>query len=116
MSDGAVERPYPGVSRVTTDTPNATVNEYTFQPGAQFPLHHHNQAQITVVLAGAVQMEVDGEVRRLSAEQWVYTPGQVPHGIAATNEPARFLAIVVPPRGPGDEPSTQYDPETSHDF
>jgi quercetin dioxygenase-like cupin family protein len=112
MVDGSVGQPYPGVSRTTTDTPHATVNEYEFQPGAQFPLHHHAQAQITVVLTGTVQMEVDGQTSRLSAEQWVYTAGHVPHGITATDAPARFLAIVVPPRGPGDQPTvrTQHDP------
>jgi oxalate decarboxylase/phosphoglucose isomerase-like protein (cupin superfamily) len=59
--------PHPGVRLRRFDSVNATVNEYTFDPGASFPLHWHPQEQVTLVLDGEVEMTIDGETSSLVA-------------------------------------------------
>lgn len=96
------EEPYPGLRRRTFDSAGATVNEYTFAPGARFPQHRHPQEQITVVLEGKVTMTVDGRSSELLAGAWSVVGPGVEHGITAKSGPARILAIVVPRREGAD--------------
>lgn len=116
MSEPALTEPYPGVSLRTTRTPQATINQYEFQQGAAFPLHHHPQAQITIVLEGSLLMETAGVEEVLPAGSWTYTHGDIEHGISTPDSTARFLAIIVPPRGPGDQPiiDTDNDQQGAH--
>lgn len=92
------EKPYPGIDRRVLTTPQATVQEYRFEPGATFPLHDHPQEQITLVIEGDISFSADGDTHELSAGAWSVVPGDVPHGITAGPGGARFLAIIVPPR------------------
>jgi quercetin dioxygenase-like cupin family protein len=94
----AAEAPYAGIDRRVLTTSQATVQEYRFEPGATFPIHHHPQEQITLVLDGTLSFTADGEVHELSAGAWSVVPGDVPHGITAGPTGARFLAVIVPPR------------------
>ena len=93
-----VEEPYPGLRRRTFDSDGATVNEYTFAPGASFPLHRHPQEQITLVLEGEVTMTVESSSTELAARAWSVVGPDVVHGITAGAEGARILAVVVPRR------------------
>ncbi|HEX6715045.1 MAG TPA: cupin domain-containing protein [Thermoleophilaceae bacterium] len=92
------ETPYAGIDRRVLTTSKATVQEYRFEPGASFPIHHHAQEQITVVIDGEVSFSADGESRELAAGEWSVIPGDVPHGVTAGPAGARFIAILVPPR------------------
>jgi quercetin dioxygenase-like cupin family protein len=93
------ERPYPGLAKRTFDAEGATVNSYEFEPGAEFPLHHHDQEQVTLVTEGEVRMTVGDSVSNLDAGSWNVVPGGMPHGITAGPEGAVILAIIVPRRG-----------------
>jgi quercetin dioxygenase-like cupin family protein len=92
------DSPYPGIARRVLTTSKATVQEYSFAPGATYPLHHHPQEQITLVLDGELTFNAGGDSQELSAGAWSVVPGDVPHGITAGPVGARFLAILVPPR------------------
>jgi quercetin dioxygenase-like cupin family protein len=94
----AAEAPHVGIDRRVLATEKATVQEYRFEPGASFPLHHHPQEQITVVLDGEIAFSAGGERRTLGAGEWSVVPGGVPHGVTAGPAGARFLAVLVPPR------------------
>jgi quercetin dioxygenase-like cupin family protein len=96
------KEPYPGLRRRTFDSAGATVNEYSFEPGASFPLHRHPQEQITVVLDGEVEMTIAGSASPLSAGAWSVVGPGVEHGITAGPGGARILAIVVPRRQGAD--------------
>jgi quercetin dioxygenase-like cupin family protein len=90
--------PYPGLHRRTFDTGEATVNEYTFEPAASFPLHRHPQEQITLVLKGSVELTVAGSSVGLQEGCWSVVGGDVEHSIRAGTEGAKILAIVIPRR------------------
>lgn len=92
------ESPYPGIDRRVLTTSKATVQEYRFEAGASFPIHHHEQEQFTLVLDGTISFSADGDSRELSAGEWSVVPGDVPHGVTAGPAGARFLAVLVPPR------------------
>jgi quercetin dioxygenase-like cupin family protein len=92
------ETPYAGIARRVLTTSKATVQEYRFDAGATFPIHHHPQEQFTLVLEGEISFRADGESRELAAGEWSVVPGDVPHGVTAGPAGARFLAVLVPPR------------------
>jgi quercetin dioxygenase-like cupin family protein len=92
------ETPYAGIARRVLNTSKATVQEYRFDGGATFPIHHHPQEQFTLVLEGEISFSADGESRQLAAGEWSVVSGDVPHGVMAGPAGARFLAVLVPPR------------------
>jgi quercetin dioxygenase-like cupin family protein len=106
-----IEEPFPGVHRRTFSSEQATVAEYVFDPGARFPLHRHDQEQITLIREGDVELVADGRPQRLSAGAWSVIAGGVGHGITAGRRGARFLAVLVPRRAP-DEALAFSDPTT----
>lgn len=99
----AAEEPFAGVSKRSFDSAGATVSEYRFEPGATFPLHRHEQEQVTIVESGELRMTIDGDEYLLEPGAWSVVPGGVEHGITAGDSGARFLAVVVPRRGASGE-------------
>lgn len=96
------DTPFDGVTRTSHQSAQATVAAYAFEPGAEFPLHRHDEEQITVVCDGEVEFIVEGESHHLGAgETFVVAPGLV-HGLRAGQAGARFLAVVVPRRDRAD--------------
>jgi quercetin dioxygenase-like cupin family protein len=118
LTPASSDSPYAGVERRTIDTDKATIVEYRFAPGANFPLHHHPQDQITVVLEGQVHLRAGEEERELTAGQWVCTASGESHGITGGEQPSVFLAILVPPRAKGEAPILNNDSDTGaiHDL
>lgn len=96
------DRVYAGVTRRTFTSSRATVTNYEFSPGAQFPLHRHPQEQITLIQAGEVEMTVGDKVDHLRAGDWSVVEPDIEHGITAGPEGAAVVAIVVPPRESAD--------------
>lgn len=95
---GLAEDPFDGVHRETHQTERATVTAYAFAPGAAFPSHVHAEEQITVVLDGAVEFTVDGEVHVLGPGETYAVAASLPHSLRAGPDGARFLAVIVPRR------------------
>jgi quercetin dioxygenase-like cupin family protein len=92
------EEPFPGVVRLGFSSEHATVNRYTFAPGASFPSHRHPQEQITLIEEGEVELRTADGVQQLTAGDWTVFPGEVEHGLRAGDGGARILAIIVPRR------------------
>jgi quercetin dioxygenase-like cupin family protein len=97
-----VAQPYEGLRRRTFDSAGSTVNEYSFEPGASFPLHRHPEEQVTLVLEGSVRLVADGESTALASGSWSVVGPDVEHGITAGPEGARIVAIVTPRRARTD--------------
>lgn len=100
LDELAAEHPFPGIVRRALTSEQATVTEYTFEPGATFPSHVHPQEQITLVLEGAVRLTSGGVTEGLAAGAWSIVAGGTAHGITAGPDGTRFLAILVPRRDP----------------
>lgn len=94
---------YAGVLRRTFSSSRATVTSYSFEPGAEFPLHHHPQEQITVVESGQAEIRIGDRTESLSAGDWAIVEPDVEHGLRAGPGGARILAVVVPRRDRADE-------------
>jgi quercetin dioxygenase-like cupin family protein len=94
----SVESPYPGIQRTSFDSQGATVTRYQFDPAASFPLHRHEQEQLTMIISGRVTFTVDGRVQQLGPGDWSVVPGGVEHGLRAGDQGAEFLAVIVPRR------------------
>lgn len=94
----SVESPYPGIQRTSFDSQGATVTRYRFDPAASFPLHRHEQEQLTMIISGRVTFTVDGQVQQLGPGGWSIVPGGVEHGLQAGDQGAEFLAVIVPRR------------------
>jgi quercetin dioxygenase-like cupin family protein len=97
------EEPFAGVTRQALSSSRLTINRYTFEPRATFPLHSHPQEQVTVVEAGSIVITVAGSSAPLEAGEWSIVEPEVEHGITAGAEGARILAIVSPARRSADE-------------
>ncbi|HEY7536640.1 MAG TPA: cupin domain-containing protein [Gaiellaceae bacterium] len=97
------DEPFPGVERRVVEADGATVARYVFAPGGAFPRHVHPQEQVTIVEAGEVELDVEGERTTLGAGDWSVVPGGIAHGITAGAAGAAILAIVVPRRASADE-------------
>jgi quercetin dioxygenase-like cupin family protein len=92
------ESPYPGIERTSFDSRGATVTRYRFDADASFPLHRHEQEQVTIISRGRVTLTVDGREQRLGPGDWAVVPGGVEHGLRAAGQGAEFLAVIVPGR------------------
>lgn len=100
--DLAADEPYPGVTRRSFSSEQATVTTYAFEPGARFPRHRHAQEQITLVQEGDVTFTVGDDVQTLSAGGWSVVPSDVEHGLEAGPGGARIVAVIVPRRASSD--------------
>jgi quercetin dioxygenase-like cupin family protein len=84
--------------RTSHTTAKTTVASYVFEPGAEFPMHRHDEEQITVVIEGGIDFTVGGQTHHLGVgETFVVEPG-VAHCLRAGDAGTRFVAVVVPRR------------------
>lgn len=102
FSKQGLDVPYDGVTRAVADGEQATLVSYTFEPGAAFPIHHHPEEQITLVIEGDVEFTVDGEPRRMQAGDWIVVQPGVEHGLRAGGRGARVLGVISPARAARD--------------
>jgi quercetin dioxygenase-like cupin family protein len=75
-----------------------TVVEYRFQPEAVFPLHHHAEEQVVIVLKGSIRFVLDGRPVDLGPGASARVPPNAPHGATAGRQGARMLNLVSPRR------------------
>lgn len=94
----SAKHPQPGVTTRRRDFAHMTVVLYEFIPEATFPLHHHPEEQLVVMLDGSCRFTVGTEELALRAGQSAIAPPHVPHGCHAGPEGCRFLNILSPRR------------------
>lgn len=95
--------PFPGAHGSSFDSTHSTVTRYDIDPDCGFPLHHHPQEQITLVLAGEVVFAAGDETRTLRAGDWAVVGADVPHAATAGPEGATVVGIVTPRRASADQ-------------
>ena len=64
----------PGVYRRSVYLDDVMLTFFEFEPGAVIPEHHHPHQQITFVISGAMEFELDGEKQVLQAGDGAMIP------------------------------------------
>jgi quercetin dioxygenase-like cupin family protein len=73
-------------------------NFVRFEPHTEAPLHAHAEEQITIVLEGELEFEIDGETRILRPGQVAVMPPFVPHAARTHDQPSVEIDVFSPPR------------------
>jgi quercetin dioxygenase-like cupin family protein len=74
------------------------VNFVHYEPNTEAPVHAHQEEQITFVIDGAFQFDLDGDVRLMRPGTAVVVPPGVPHGAKTLDEGCYEIDVFVPPR------------------
>jgi len=69
-----------------------------FQPHAVLPKHRHPHEQITYVIAGELEFELDGKKNLLKQGEGAVIPPNAEHGARVLDKPARVLDAWYPLR------------------
>jgi quercetin dioxygenase-like cupin family protein len=85
-------------------TPNLTMMTFAVEKGWQFKDKGHLSDQITIVLEGVIEMEVNGKKAKLEPGQGVYIPSFASHSGRIISQEAHGLDIFFPLR---EEPGYQ---------
>jgi len=94
-ADGSTIRELLG--RPTAPVRNQSLAEATLAPGQATERHHHAESEeIYYVVEGWGEMELDGDIRRVSVGDAVLIPPGTRHRIRADDEGLRFLCCCAP--------------------
>ena len=97
-----VDAPRDGLLRQMIHGTNMSATRYRFAEGATFPLHRHEQEQMTYVIKGHLTFEIDGLSHRVFPGDVVVIPPDVPHAAIAGAGGAEVVSFVSPPRSSAD--------------
>jgi quercetin dioxygenase-like cupin family protein len=81
----------PGVTRRAAYLEGVMLTFFDFEPRAVIPGHHHPHQQITWIVLGAMEFDLDGEKRILRAGDGVLIPPDTPHSAVILDEPCRAI-------------------------
>ena len=88
----------PGVLRRAVYLDDVMLTFFEFEPEAIIPEHHHPHQQITFVISGTMEFDLDGETQVLQAGDGVLIPPDVPHSAIIGDGPCKALAAWHPVR------------------
>ena len=74
------------------------LNVVHFEPHTVAPVHAHEEEQISLVVEGELEFELDGEVRTLGPNMAVVIPPYVPHGARTHDTTCVAVDVFHPPR------------------
>ena len=88
----------PGVNRRAVYLDDVMITFIDFEPGAIIPEHQHPHQQITWVVSGAMEFDLEGEKRVLHAGDGVLVRPGVPHAAIVLDGPCSALDAWHPVR------------------
>jgi len=74
------------------------VNWVHFDPNTEAPKHAHEEEQITFVVEGEFEFDLDGDVRVMRPGMVAVIPAGVPHGARTHDRSCLEIDVFVPPR------------------
>ena len=74
------------IARKIISGEKAMVSQVFLAKGAVVPEHHHESEQITYILEGALQFQIEGKEIVVSAGQVLLIPSHVPHAAVALED------------------------------
>lgn len=90
--------PIPGITRQTVHGDRQSIVRYVYAPGSVFPVHHHPEEQVTVVLSGRIVFTVGGIRRDLGPGDVAVIPPGTEHGAAVEGEETVVTINAMSPR------------------
>lgn len=88
----------PGVTRRAVHLDDVMITFFDFEPGAIVPEHNHPHQQITWVVSGAMEFDLQGEKRVLEAGDGVLIAPDMRHGAVVLDGPCRAIDAWHPVR------------------
>jgi quercetin dioxygenase-like cupin family protein len=88
----------PGVLRRAVYLDDVMITFVDFEPNSVLPEHHHPHQQITWIVLGSMEFDLDGEKRLLKAGDGVLVKPDTPHSAVVLDEPCRALDAWHPVR------------------
>ena len=88
----------PGVTRRAVYLDGVMLTIVDFEPHAVLPNHHHPHQQITWVVSGSMEFDLDGEKRVLRAGDGVLVRPETPHSAVVLDERCRAIDAWHPVR------------------
>lgn len=73
-------------------------NFVSFEPNVIAPVHWHDEEQMSIVLEGEFEFDIDGKKKLVSRGDAVIIPPNVPHGARTYDSTCLELDIFTPPR------------------
>ncbi len=95
------------IARRAARAGQAMLTFFTFAPGAVVPVHAHPHDQLSVVVSGRAEFEVDGAVRILGPGEGACLPGGTPHGVRILDAETRIWDAWAPLRQEYLDPETK---------
>ena len=96
--DTVATKPGEGVTRrVLAYNEDMMCVEHAFEEGAVGSLHHHPHTQITYVVSGEFEFEIDGEKKVVRAGDTMLKVDDVPHGCVCLKKGV-LLDVFIPMR------------------
>jgi quercetin dioxygenase-like cupin family protein len=74
------------------------VNFVTYEPGTVVPMHAHEEEQVTFVLEGEFEFEMNGETRTVRPGMAAHIPPNVPHAARTLDTSCSQVDVFAPPR------------------
>jgi quercetin dioxygenase-like cupin family protein len=74
------------------------VNFVHYQPNTIAPVHAHSEEQVTFVVEGEFEFDLDGDVRLMRSGMAVLVPAGVPHGARTLDSTCYEIDVFSPPR------------------
>ncbi|MGD2206317.1 MAG: cupin domain-containing protein [Anaerolineae bacterium] len=81
----------PGVTRRAVHLDDVMITFFDLGPSAIIPEHDHPHQQITWIVSGAMEFNLNGDKRVLRAGDGVLIPPNVPHSAIILDEPCHAL-------------------------
>jgi quercetin dioxygenase-like cupin family protein len=74
------------------------VNFVRYEPRTEAPRHAHEEEQITFVIDGEFEFDLDGDVRTMRKGDVAVVPPWVPHGAKTNDTSCSEVDVFTPPR------------------
>lgn len=89
----------PGVSRKVLGRGGSLMMvEVNFEKGRALPKHSHHHEQVSYIVQGSFEFDLDGEKRTVKAGDSVYMAPNVEHGVLALEEDSKVVDVFSPQR------------------
>ena len=102
-ADLKVVQRLPGWRGRSFNSPSMTFVHYEFDAGASIHEHHHEQEEVWNVIAGALEVTIDGVAQVAKAGMVAITPPNTPHSVRALTA-GRAIVVDTPLRWDLGEP------------